>query len=161
MSRYSHAAQLPDRGSAPRLLALLLIVATMPIWCASAAVPADGSVYQLEIHHKTLSLLPRAHARHALELSVTVVNHGSQDLYDVRLYLVASGARLLRDRAQQPARVQLLPAGGQKTAVGSFELRDPVPALEGSPHVVFQVEAVDTTTQEIVTFVQRSTGEDR
>jgi hypothetical protein len=160
MSRYSHAAQPPDGGSAPRLLALL-IIATMPIWCASAAVPADGSAYQLEIHHKTLSLLSRARARHALELSVTVVNHGSQDLYDVRLYLAAVGARLLRDRTQQPARVQLLPAGGQETLVGSFELRDPVPVLEGSSHVVFQVEAVNTTTQEIVTFVQRSTAEDR
>ena len=161
MAHYSHAAQPPDGRSAPRLFALLLIVATMPIWCASAAVPADGSAFQLEIHHKTLSSLPRAHARHALELSVTVVNHGPQDLYDVRLYLMAAGARLLRDRAQQPARVQLLPAGGKETAVGSFELRDPVPALDGSSHVVFQVEAVNTTTQEIVTFAQRSTGEDR
>jgi hypothetical protein len=133
---------------------LLLATASLsPLTSTSAVTPVTASQYGLVVTHSELGRVELEEGKQGIELQVTLSNQGSRDLYDVRLFLERAGPYAMLKSAN-PARVQVLSAGAQTALTWTFELDKPVVGpLRG---VTFHIEAVDQSTQQIVTFNQKS-----
>jgi hypothetical protein len=133
---------------------VLLATASLGLVTSVTAVtPVAASQYGLEVTHSELGRADLEQGKQGIELQVTLNNQGAHDLYDVRVFLERAGARVML-KGNNPARLQALSAGEQKTLSWTFEMDQPLvgPLRE----VVFRVEAVDSSTQQIVKFSQKS-----
>lgn len=132
---------------------LALTIGVLPSFSTNAMTAVVGKDYALRIRHAELSRVPLEQGRHGLELQLTLINRGSHDLYDVRLFVIRAASRTLVG-VQEPARVRKLAAGEQTKLTWTFELAKPL--VGPLNDVVFRVEAVDRATKQIVTFNQKS-----
>ena len=117
---------------------------------AEAADAVSAETYGLSVGHRMLDAVELDDGFTGLELALTVHNGGERDLYDVRLFLDRLDAGGVV--AHSPARVNLLPAAGTENLSWTFEgvLAPPELLTEGT--LGLRVEAIDASTQEIVTF---------
>lgn len=119
----------------------------------SAAVTTAAEDYAVRLSHRVVA---QSSASRGLELELTVLNGGSQDLYDLRIFLIRAGGLGVSD-TRTPARVRSLPAGGLATFEWTFEnARGPRLAAGTTGPLVFHIEAVDKSTQQLVAFTRGS-----
>jgi len=134
-----------------------LLLGCMALISPGMAEPANTTVaaseYALHVTHVELSRASLGDGLQGLELQLSIENHGSHDLYDVRIYLQEAAAEVLPDH-REPAHLRTLSAGEIATLTWTFES---VKQLTGPlRNVVFRVEAVDQATKQIVQFNQKS-----
>lgn len=134
-----------------RILAALC-TAFLSLNLAYGATPVDGHEYGLHIEHRVLSQVSLDNGKTGLELELTLRNTGEHGLYDLRLFLLRAGPVSLLPECE-PARVRILEPGDQDGVTWTFEcFIGPLPEMPIND-VQFRVEAVDQSTQKIVSFV--------
>ena len=131
----------------------ILSVSLTPQQSALAVTPVAAKTYALQIHHAQRSNLKLSGGRHAVEFDLMLTNGGAHGLYDIRVFLIRPDTRTV---VEEPARVRVLPAGEQTAFTWTFELPESLSATT-LRDVTFRIEAVDQSTQEIVSFSQKST----
>ena len=139
------------RASSASLTALLLMAPVV-----QSAEPAAPQDYGLSAQHRVLSQATAPEGRDALEVELTLANAGERGLFDLRLALL-SVSPVCWVPEQEPARHNLLESGTQATVSWTFEVGAGC-LVEPSAPMTFIVEAVDTTTQAIMSFTVSSTG---
>jgi hypothetical protein len=134
--------------------ALVSLLLTFGLSVPAQAVDAVAAKeYAIRVQHTELSRIALEKGHRGLELQLTLTNRGVHDLYDVRLYVLRAASRTLVGE-QEPARLRKLSPGEQASLTWTFELTKPLAGPLND--VVFRVEAVDRSTQRIVTFNQKS-----
>lgn len=140
-------------GIRSMIAALAIASSAACISTSHAATPVAAKDYGVQVRHTELSRIQLDEGQQGIELTVTLANHGKRGLYDLRLYLLRAGPRMIAGQ-QEPARIRVLPAGAETVVTWTFETSDPV--QERVRDALFRIEAVDQTTQEVVTFKQKS-----
>jgi hypothetical protein len=120
-----------------------------------AAKPVDGAPYKLDIRHQLLSNERLADGRISLELQITLRNDGTHGLYDLR-FLITQIGPFDANRDCAPLRVRELNAGAQDGVVWQYECRGTQLPDQSFRQLQLRVEAVDQSTQQIVSFTSTS-----
>ena len=142
-----------DRSIRMLLTLSLLSVSLIPLQSAFAVTTVAAKLYDLQIQHAHRSSMKLSGGRHAIEFDLMLANGGGHGLYDIRVFLIRPDTRT---PVEEPARVRVLPAGEQTALTWTFELPESLSATT-LRDVTFRIEAVDQSTQEIVSFNQKST----
>jgi hypothetical protein len=135
-------------------LLMVLVLGALSLGSAMAMTPGDAANYRLDIRHVAISELSLdGHA--ATELTLTVTNLGQHTLYDLRLFLESVGPiSPVADDA--PARIRKIEAGQRVALNWTYESMLPLHVGDWQ-NAVFRIEAIDESTQQVVTFTQPST----
>ena len=133
------------------------IALAMLLWPAVAlgADDASDAPYAVRAEHTVLSEEPAGRQGRRLELRLRLSNEDVRDLFDLRVRLLGLGdARPPLSCSPVAARLRLLPSGTGQELTSSFVCADGYRSgADSLRDLTFEIEAVDVSTQEIVTFV--------
>ncbi len=126
-----------------------------------AADAAGREPYAVGIEHTILAEELVGREARRLELRLKLTNEDVRGLFDLRLRLVETGdASSSLSCSRKPARLRVLPSGAAKQVTADFVCTGWPPSWAGTmKDLEFEIEAVDLSTQEIVTFARTSHGE--
>jgi hypothetical protein len=142
------------------MLACAVSLAILTSSVAQADDEARREPYEVGIQHTILAEELVGRQARRLQLRVRLTNDDVRDLFDLRVRLIEAGdAGWPLSCSRKPALLRALPSGETKEVVWDFVCAGWPPSFAASlQDLEFEIEAVEASTQAIVTFERPSHG---
>lgn len=137
-----------------RVVVPAMLVSIAPSAQSGASESVSAESYPFRVYHKALAIYPLERHRSGVEMQVRIFNGGERNLGDLRVTLMRAGAAQLAQCA--PVSVHGVEKGTEGEFTWTFECRGRVPVKSEFHAVRFRIEAIDETTQKIVSFIVSS-----